>query len=104
MSEGNDWRSEDAYDYINELSADEIAWEFLRRNAIYRKAYLDLLSDGAVTQRAAKEFAAHWGLRFCRRSHPLSLVAVDLLDAAGKPVDDPPSGRTSAIDRSGDQR
>ena len=34
-----DWRNPDSYAYQNDLNLHEWAWEFLRRNREYRKAY-----------------------------------------------------------------
>ena len=38
MSEDESWRSETAYNYIDNLNPGDLAWEFLRRNPDYRKA------------------------------------------------------------------
>ncbi|WP_431522189.1 transcriptional regulator domain-containing protein, partial [Klebsiella pneumoniae] len=46
MSEDESWRSETAYDYIDKLNPGDIAWEFLRRNPDYQRAYQDLVSSG----------------------------------------------------------
>ena len=49
MSEDESWRSETAYDYIDNLNPGDLAWEFLRRNPDYRKAYQDLVSSGRLS-------------------------------------------------------
>ncbi|WP_443025176.1 transcriptional regulator domain-containing protein [Sphingomonas sp. QA11] len=84
MSEDETWRSETAYDYIDNLTPGDVAWEFLRRNPDYRKAYQDLVSSGWLSPEAAEEFANLWGLRFRGRpSYPGSHPA-DLLDPANR--------------------
>lgn len=85
MSEDESWRSETAYDYIDNLNPGDLAWEFLRRNPDYRKAYQDLVSSGRLSLETAEEFANLWGLRFRRRpSYPGSHPA-DLLDPTNQP-------------------
>ena len=85
MSEDESWRSETAYDYIDNLNPGDLAWEFLRRNPDYRKAYQDLVSSGRLSLETAEEFANLWGLRFRRRpSYPGSCPA-DLLDPTNRP-------------------
>ena len=84
MSEDESWRSETAYDYIDNLNPGDLAWEFLRRNPDYRKAYQDLVSSGRLSIETAEEFANLWGLRFRGRpSHP-GLHPADLLDPANR--------------------
>ncbi len=84
MSEDESWRSEAAYDYVDKLNPGDLAWEFLRRNPDYRKAYQDLVSSGRLSLETAEEFANLWGLRFrCRPSHPGSCPA-NLLDPASR--------------------
>ena len=62
MQEHSDWRSAAVYDYINNLDAGELAWEFLRRNPDYHREYRQarqLGHDESVAER--------WGLRFRAR-------------------------------------
>ena len=84
MSEDESWRSEAAYEYIDRLSPEELAWEFLRRNVDYMTAYQGLLSDGEMNGEAARDFASKWGLRFCRRSYAVSIGSAHFLDGAGR--------------------
>lgn len=60
-----DWRDASSYDYLDDLSAEELAWEFLRRNPAYRAIYNDLVEAG--DEDALDEAARHWGLRFRRK-------------------------------------
>ena len=61
------WRSESAYEYVDELDPAEIAWEFLRRNSEYREDFLRA-STGALSPAGRAAFASKWGLPFCAGS------------------------------------
>lgn len=103
MSEDESWRSEAAYDYIDALTPGDLAWEFLRRNPDYRRAYQELVAIGRLSERAAREFAAQWGLRFRRRPTQLGAHTADLLDPASRSgrdhSDDRPRARWSRVHR-----
>lgn len=51
------WRAQAAYLYVLDLDGQALAWEYLRRNAIYQAAWL---AQGRGVD------AESWGLR-CRR-------------------------------------
>lgn len=53
------WRAQAAYLYVLDLDAPALAWEYLRRNAAYRR---DWTAKGRGGDGAA------WGLRCCRGS------------------------------------
>lgn len=95
MSQDENWRSEAAYDYIDTLSPGDLAWEFLRRNPDYRKAYRDLVASGRLTEEVAQDFANQWGLRFRDRSRLLRSRPADLLDPAKRPRDLGADGESS---------
>lgn len=61
------WRDPQAYDYLEGLSAPDLAWEFLRRNPDYQRDYAALTAapHDAAAQAA---FRARWGLMFPCRS------------------------------------
>ena len=63
-----DWRSASAYDHLDEADPADIAWEFLRRNPIYREEHQAILvaefPTSSARQGALAELAARWGLRF----------------------------------------
>lgn len=82
MSEDSDWRSEAAYDYIDQLTPSDLAWEFLRRNPEYRSAYTQLVATGQISTEDAAAFARHWGLHFRRRSTRQRPFSADILDPA----------------------
>jgi Proteobacterial transcriptional regulator-like domain len=58
-----DWRSEPAYDTINEAESIDIAWEWLRRDGEYHTAYAALTSDQR-SRGMADNFRQQWGLSF----------------------------------------
>lgn len=57
------WRSADAYDYLDELSAADLAWEYLRRNPDYQNDF-----QTASQGRDPATLSERWGLRFPSRS------------------------------------
>lgn len=57
------WRSAEAYDYLDDLSAADLAWEYLRRNPDYQNDF-----QTASQARGADGLSARWGLRFPGRS------------------------------------
>ncbi|MBZ9738352.1 transcriptional regulator domain-containing protein [Mesorhizobium sp. CO1-1-4] len=85
MSEDESWRSETAYDYVDDLTPGDLAWEFLRRNPDYQKAYQDLVSTGRLSFEAAEKLANLWGLRFRRRPSPFGPYPADILEPASRP-------------------
>ncbi|MGE0038349.1 MAG: DUF6499 domain-containing protein [Sphingomonadaceae bacterium] len=99
MSEDKSWRSASAYNYIDDLTPGDLAWEFLRRNEDYRKAYQELVAIGRITEDAARNFAAQWGLRFRRRPSQLSFNPAYLLDPANRSGPGDPRQRASALRR-----
>ena len=84
MSEDDIWRSNTAYDYVDQLTPSEIAWEFLRRNPDYQESYRQLVSSGRLSEEVAKEVAQRWGLRFRRRPSCNGAYPTDLLDPANQ--------------------
>ncbi len=57
------WRSSEAYDYLEELPASDLAWEYLRRNPDYQDDF-----EAARERPEAAGRVARWGLRFPCRS------------------------------------
>lgn len=53
------WRFADAYDYLDDLPAADLAWEYLRRNPDYQ-------NDFRAARRGMdhEALSARWGLRF----------------------------------------
>jgi hypothetical protein len=63
-SDRSGWRSTAEYDYVEDLSASDLAWEWLRRNKRYSNDYATL--SKAATDSAALKAALldKWRLRF----------------------------------------
>lgn len=61
--DASQWRFAEAYDYLDELPAAELAWECLRRNPDYQKDF-----EHAQKAVSRDEWSARWGLRFPSRS------------------------------------
>lgn len=79
MPEGTDWRQDAHYDYIEQLDAGDLAWEFLRRNADYKRDYQR--APKRVRNRAADALTRRWGLRFPDSPKPHGQEDRCLLDA-----------------------
>jgi Family of unknown function (DUF6499) len=58
------WREASAYDYVDDLPADALAWEFLRRNPDYRRHYEELTQSSVDTETVDDLIRQRWGLRF----------------------------------------
>ena len=66
---GGDWRSSPAYDFVDAITVEKIAHEFLRRNDQYAADYA--LTRAAADDDSSAPVLAHWGLRFRGRpAHP----------------------------------
>lgn len=74
---GGDWKNVAEYDYFDELTPEQTAYEFLRRNEDYVAAY-KAAADAPATEHERAALAAQWGLRFRHRS-----------DASGRPDSNP---------------
>lgn len=92
MPEQGTWRISTAYDYVNELDAPDLAWEFLRRNPEYRKDYSQLRDKGFGEDKAETALSDKWGLSFRDRSRPPSNARKTRVDTGGRPVDADPTG------------
>lgn len=57
------WRNPQAYAFVKGAAADEIAWEFLRRNPRYQRDFA--ASRSAKAMRALRK---RWGLQFRRQA------------------------------------
>src|SRR6266481_10105419 len=59
-----EWRSETAYAYLNDLTPAELAWEFLRRNPEYQRDYRAAADATADQAELSESLITQWGLRF----------------------------------------
>ena len=78
-----DWRSPDAYEHIRSLDASGFAWEFLRRNPVFRREHRKLeyaSRRGTVDSAETEAFAHRWGVRF-RESEQVEEPGVCPLDS-----------------------
>jgi len=58
------WRSAEDYAYLDQLSAADLAWEYLRRNPDYQDDY----RAAGSADTSDPGWSARWGLRFPDRS------------------------------------
>jgi len=66
-----DWRSSETAEELHKLERPGFAWEFLRRNHSYRRAYKIICrqqDSGKPDEIAIDAKLAHWGLSFRVRS------------------------------------
>ncbi|MBO0754201.1 MAG: hypothetical protein J2P53_18920, partial [Bradyrhizobiaceae bacterium] len=64
MPEQHDWRSADAYAYLDDAEPAVFAWEFLRRNAEYQQTYRSVSGEADASPELSRSQARRWGLRF----------------------------------------
>ncbi len=86
MSEEGSWRTDSAYDYIDDLNAPDIAWEFLRRNHDYRREYSELQRLGHLAPDKARALSDRWGLSLRYGPGSQCLDRGYLLDPYRRPV------------------
>lgn len=81
MPDASRWRSPDAYDHIDSLTASDLAWEWLRRNEAYNRDFEAFHSNTDTDPHALTDrIRQRWGLRFpgrpiARSSHRPRLLA-----------------------------
>ena len=59
------WRLNSTYDYINGMTPDGYAWEFLRRNKDYQHDFQNHFESGSA-DKEDQALEQRWGLRFFR--------------------------------------
>ena len=62
------WRSASQYDYVETLTAPDLAWEWLRRNAGYQRDYVSARRKKEDPHELTRTVRQSWGLRFPGRS------------------------------------
>lgn len=73
MPKQGTWRISAAYDYVYDLDAPDLAWEFLRRNPEYQQDYVRLNETGLREGEATAVLSDKWGLSFRGQPrHPLT--------------------------------
>jgi hypothetical protein len=63
-----DWRRPESYDYLGDLDSTGLAWEFLRRNPDYQRAYRACSAAKPPIRDDLTAPIRPWGLTFSRRS------------------------------------
>ncbi len=63
-----DWRSPANYQHANSIPAAGFAWEYLRRDADYHRAFAEINRTKTPAASALDAFSRRWGLRFPKRS------------------------------------
>lgn len=58
------WREQGRYEYLDTLTTEGLAWEFLRRNEDYQKEYEQLVVRNEVDAPLSSDAQRRWGLRF----------------------------------------
>ncbi|WP_027528492.1 transcriptional regulator domain-containing protein [Bradyrhizobium sp. Ec3.3] len=58
-----DWKSQSAYDKVYEAETTDVAWEWLRRNGEYQRAYKGL-TNAQRSSGMTDDFRQQWGLSF----------------------------------------
>lgn len=91
MAQQGTWRISTAYDYISELDAPDLAWEFLRRNPEYRQDHERLKAD----PKAESAFSQRWGLSFRHRPFPSGDRRTARMDANRRSMDPRPPVTTA---------
>jgi hypothetical protein len=78
-----DWRRPETYESLRDLDATGLAWEFLRRNPDYQRAYLELSREMTAIGQDQSSPVRHWGLSFRGRSGAFSPRASRILGILG---------------------
>jgi hypothetical protein len=92
MPKYSNWRSDAAYDYVDDLYSPELAWEYLRRNPDYQREYRK-----ALRLSGEEAFAERWGLRFRDRPGEGGRPGRRVLAPASRSVRRSSCARTSRV-------
>lgn len=76
------WRSSE-YDHLDDLTASDLAWEWLRRNDAYDADFEASASAHGMHEPLTVRIRQQWGLRFPGRSLDTSAGSAGLLASAG---------------------
>ena len=69
--DASQWRISTDYDHLDDLTASDLAWEWLRRNDDYDHDFEALGRTDVDPQLLTEKIRDQWGLRFpCRSPHP----------------------------------
>ncbi len=90
-----EWRSEAAYAYLNDLKPAELAWEFLRRNPEYQRDYRATANQAELPE----SLIAQLGLRFPDQSRSSSGQRAGRLAGASRSEDRPRRSGAGALQK-----
>lgn len=76
-----EWRTSSAYDFMDEVDTDNLAWECLRRNEQYQKDFSVSLAPALRDDIQVEFIQTRWGLRFPRTTQPHGPGTSRILDA-----------------------
>jgi hypothetical protein len=78
------WRSSPTYDYVGELVAPDLAWEWLRRNGEYQTDFAAIEQPVPDRQHLTARALLRWGLRFPCSPKPNRRASARLLVARNR--------------------
>ncbi|MFC5396773.1 transcriptional regulator domain-containing protein [Bosea vestrisii] len=61
------WRSSERYAHVADMTASDVAWEWLRRNESYDRDFRALGDNESDPRTLTDRIGRRWGLRFPRR-------------------------------------
>ena len=85
------WRSSAQYDHLDELTASDLAWEWLRRNDDYDADFEASIADHGDPQPLTERIRQRWGLRFPRKTRsfcPTATGGVVAAERSRRPLSD----------------
>ena len=74
------WRLQGSYDYVNRLTPEGLAWEFLRRNKDYQRDFQLHIRNGP-SDKEDKALEQRWGLCFFRGTATQLAIAAHFMVA-----------------------
>ncbi len=77
------WRSPTAYEHVDDLSASDLAWEWLRRNDAYGEDFQELSDRKADPHALTEKIRQRWRLRFPGKPSGTTSQSLHHLDARG---------------------
>ena len=83
MPDASQWRSSEIYDRFEDLTASELAWEWLRRNEAYDRDFEAVMQPDVDPTLLTDMIRQRWGLRFPGRSVGPATRCAGLLAPSG---------------------
>lgn len=98
MPDASRWRSSAIYDRVENLTASDLAWEWLRRNEAYDRDFMAFASKDIGPHVLSDRIRRRWGLRFPGRSGARSSRRSRLLAFPGRHQRRRPDENTTLAD------